>query len=294
MFGKTIKIYLSDASASGLRHVEIVNWSGQAVACPRSKFSELKAWEEAQRPGVYFLLEQHATDGRNNVYIGESENVYDRLVEHFRNKDFWSEVVFFTSKDENLTKAHIKYLESRITALALDADRYDLENSNTPPQSSLPRSERSAMEEYLHNIKMVMGTLGHPLLEKLDATSSNKEEKKLETEEEEIFYFKIKGLTAKGKRSNEGFVLLKDSQMVKETSDNFRENQKKLLEKREDLTNDENIVEVTNKCFILKKNVLMSSSSYAAAIIAGTARSGPESWKNSIGKSLKQIEEESI
>lgn len=67
MFGRSIRIYLSDGSPSGLRHVEIVNWSGQAIACPRSRFSELKEWSESQRPGVYFLLEKHATDDRNTV-----------------------------------------------------------------------------------------------------------------------------------------------------------------------------------------------------------------------------------
>ena len=112
MFGKSIRIYLSDGSPSGLRHVEIANWSGQAIACPRSRFSELKKWSESQRPGVYFLLEKHSTDDKNAVYIGESENVFKRLTDHDRKKDFWNEVILFTSKDENLTKSHIKYLES--------------------------------------------------------------------------------------------------------------------------------------------------------------------------------------
>ncbi len=56
-FGRSIKIFLSDGSPSGLRHLEIANWSGQALACPRSRLSDLKNWDEAKRPGVYFLLE---------------------------------------------------------------------------------------------------------------------------------------------------------------------------------------------------------------------------------------------
>ena len=156
-FGRSIRIYLPDGSASGLRHVEIANWSGQAIACPRSRFSELASWEEAQRPGVYFLLEQHSTDDRNTVYIGESENVFRRLNEHDRKKEFWNEVIIFTSKDENLTKAHIKYLEARLVTLTNIADRYSLENGNTPPQSSLPRADKDAMEEFIYNSKMILG-----------------------------------------------------------------------------------------------------------------------------------------
>ena len=57
-FGRKLTIYLSDGEPSGIRHVEIANWSGQAIASPRSRLNELKDWAEAQRPGVYFLLEK--------------------------------------------------------------------------------------------------------------------------------------------------------------------------------------------------------------------------------------------
>jgi D-arabinose 1-dehydrogenase-like Zn-dependent alcohol dehydrogenase len=85
----------------------------------------LKNWDESQRPGVYFLLERHSTDHKNTVYIGESENVFRRLIEHDRKKDFWNEVIIFTSKDENLTKSHIKYLEARLTDLTIKAEKED-------------------------------------------------------------------------------------------------------------------------------------------------------------------------
>jgi len=127
-FGRTIKIYLSDGTPSGIRHIEIINWSGQAVYCPRSRFAELAKWDEIKRPGVYFLFERQSNDSDNRVYIGESENVIKRLNTHDREKDFWNELVIFTSKDENLTKSHIKYLEARLSALAVQAERYKIEN----------------------------------------------------------------------------------------------------------------------------------------------------------------------
>ena len=45
---------------------------------------------------------------------------------------------------------------------------------------------------------------------------------------------------------------------------------------------------------IAAEDILLSSSSYAAAIVAGTSRSGPQSWKTANGKTLKQIEDESL
>ena len=113
--GKSIRIYLADGSVAGIRRGEIVNWTGQAIACPRSRFPELKEWsEEAKRPGIYFLFGQNEESGQDAVYIGEAEIVLDRLYSHISGKEFWTELIAFTSKDDNLTKGHVRYLESRL------------------------------------------------------------------------------------------------------------------------------------------------------------------------------------
>ena len=129
--GRTIKIYLDNGSVTGIKHSEIVNWTGQAMASPRGMIKKLKDWTEAQRPGVYFLFGLDE-NGNESVYIGESENVFERLIQHVGDpkKDFWDEVVFFTSRDENLTKAHVKFLESKLTLLAKNANRYNVLNGN--------------------------------------------------------------------------------------------------------------------------------------------------------------------
>jgi len=291
MFGKSIRIYLSDGSPSGLRHVEIVNWSGQAIACPRSRFSELKKWGESQRPGVYFLLEKHSTDDKNTVYIGESENVYKRLIEHDSNKDFWNEVVLFTSKDENLTKSHIKYLESRLTSITKIADRYRTENGNRPTESTLPRADKDAMEEFIHNARMVLGTLGHKLLEPINSSDNeNLENLEKETLIGHKLFFSVNGHLSEGKQTDEGFLLVKNSEISKETTTSIPG---KINLMRNKLIEDEILIEQNGK-FILTKDIILSSSSYAAALVAGTSRSGPQSWKDSSGKTLKAIEESLI
>jgi hypothetical protein len=72
-FGRSIRIYLADGTPSGIRHVEIANWSGQAIACTRGRFAKLTKWEEAKRPGIYFLFERQSSDIGNKAYIGDSE-----------------------------------------------------------------------------------------------------------------------------------------------------------------------------------------------------------------------------
>ncbi len=198
-FGRKVTMYLADGAASGIRHVEIANWSGQAVACPRSRLNELRQWSEAQRPGVYFLLEKQTAETGDRAYIGESENVVKRLNQQANNQDFWNEVIIFTSKDANLTKAHIKFLESRLTAISIEADRYKIENGNTPTESTLPRADKDAMEEFIDNLRIVLGTLGYRLLEPVKApilppavVDNSPELSQFE------FSFSIRGLNARG------------------------------------------------------------------------------------------------
>lgn len=287
-FGRKVTIYLADGAPSGIRHVEIANWSGQAIACPRSRLNELKQWSEAQRPGVYFLLEKQTSETGDRAYIGESENVVKRLSQQDKNQDFWNEVIVFTSKDENLTKAHIKYLESRLTAISIEADRYKIENGNTPTESTLPRADKDSMEEYIHNLRIVLGTLGHRVLEPVKvvepaAASTDKAPKLSQFE----FTFSIRGLNARGQQSDDGFVLFKDSDISGKTSKSMPG---KTVAIREKWIADGTIVQ-NGENYRLTKDAILSSSSYAAVLVAGTSRSGPQSWIDEHGRSLKAVEE---
>lgn len=294
LYGKSVRIFLPDAIVTGIRHAEIVNRTGQTVACPRARLDELKQWPETAKPGIYFLFEARLGDSKPLAYIGESENVADRLLTHDRKKEFWNDVVVFTSKDENLTKSHIKYLESRLEALAKAADRYELENGNTPTLSSLPRAERDAMDELLEDIRLVLGTLGYPILEPLiqpkPVSLMGVSIPAFGTSSGEELSFTVHKLVACGVRTNEGFVLKKGSTASKTNSDSVS---RKIVKLKEQLLADGRLVD-KGDYLLLAEDVLMSSSSYAAAFIAGTARSGPQSWFDSNGKSLKDLEDSAL
>lgn len=290
-YGKSVRIFLPDATVTGIRHAEIVNRTGQTVACPRARLDELKHWPETAKPGVYFLFEARLGDSKPLAYIGESENVADRLISHDRKKEFWNDVVVFTSKDDNLTKSHIKYLESRLEASAKASDRYVLENGNTPTLSSLPRAERDAMDELLEDIRLVLGTLGYPILEPLvqpkAAPSMRGSEPAPSTAADEELTFTVHNFSAKGIRTNEGFVLKTGSTASKSNTDSVSP---RVVKMKEQLLADGRLVDKGNH-LVLAEDILMSSSSYAASLIAGTARSGPQSWFAANGKSLKELEE---
>ena len=290
--GKSIRIYLADSTVSGIRYAELVNWTGQAIACPRSRLAELQSWQEFSKPGVYFLFESKYSESKSTVYIGESENVLQRIINHDKNKDFWSEVVIFTGKDANLTKSHIKFMEASLVSLAKFADRYELENGNTPPESSLPRADRDAMEEFVANVRMVLGVLGFPILEpilKKEITIQDSDPLLTATADSaQHLTLTINKLTASGSISDEGFVLKKGSQVSINSSESMPGKLSSIKQRL--IQNGE--LKIEDGYFIATDDILLSSSSYAAALVAGTSRSGPQSWKNKSGKTLKVIEED--
>jgi len=294
--GRTIKIYLENGSVTGLKHSEIVNWSGQAMSSPRSLIKKLKDWMEAQRPGVYFLfgLDEH---GNDSVYIGESENVFERLAQHVSDpkKDFWEEVVFFTSKDENLTKAHVKFLESKLTLLAKNANRYKVLNGNSPQQSMLPRGDRDSMEEFINNIRILIGAMSHKVLEPINTqpiTESKSNDVNINNTEilSNNLYLNINKINAKAIFTEEGIVVKKDSEAFTKERDSLGLTYKNLRSKLQE----EDVLIKDKDKFIFTKDYLFPSPSQAAAVIVGYAINGRNSWCLTDGTTLKEYEEKQI
>jgi hypothetical protein len=179
--GRTLKLFLVDGVPSGLLTAEIMNWTGHVITGPRSRLSELIQRPEARRTGVYFLVGPDSGQGvGTQVYIGETDEVAQRLTTHNRpeqadgrgGKDFWEKVCVVSSKDANLTKGHIKYLESQLINMARQAGRCELLNGTDPRYDNLPEADRSDMEFFLEQIQTLLPVLGFDFLRKAPQVSA--------------------------------------------------------------------------------------------------------------------------
>ncbi|MHC8392286.1 GIY-YIG nuclease family protein [Pseudomonas sp. LB3P93] len=175
--GRSIRMFLIDGTPNGLLTAEIINWSGHVLTGPRSKLTELVQRPECGRTGVYFLMGPDP-DGspRNRVYIGESDDVAQRLKQHNRaedqgGKDFWERVCLVTSKDLNLTKAHVKYLESWLMRIARSAGHCIVVNGTAHEYDNLPESDRADMAFFLDQIRIVLPALGFDFLREVTKPS---------------------------------------------------------------------------------------------------------------------------
>lgn len=279
MASATIKIFLAHGDPKRLRTAELSNWTGKAVAGPRSEFDSVLAREESSNSGVYFLTGNDPETGKPALYIGEAESIRDRVKSHLE-KDFWNQIVFFISKDENLTKAHIRYCEGRLIEISKNAGRAVIKNSQGSG-SKLPESDREDMEVFLEKMQQLLPALGVELL--VPAVSTNEV-----ATATELLTCEIKGLKAKGYLTPNGIVVLAGSQAVLQP----RESSTKYpwsITLRDRLKEEGSLIENGDHLQFIK-DVEFSSPSAAAAVIHGGQANGLTAWKNKQNRSLKELE----
>ena len=277
-FGKTIKIFLIDGDPNGRMSCELSNWSGKAYKIPRIKIKDCTDRDDLTSTGVYLLFGKDDT-GKDQVYIGEAESILKRLNQQLNQKDFWNEAIIFISKDENLNKAHIKYLENRLHEIAKSANRYTVDNSIIPTQSSISESDRAEMEEFIEYIKMLVNTLGHKVF---DEKRDFKPKKKQET-----FFIKAnRGADGQGEPTSEGFVVFKGSKAAGSTVNSMTQN---FVNLRQKLIN-EGVLMNKGEYYDFPEDYIFSSPSTAASIVLGRNANGLTEWKLSNGKTLKEFE----
>lgn len=275
----TLKIYLAFGNPKRLRTAELSNWTGKAVAGPRSEFDKILKRDEVLNSGVYFLTGVDPETDSHAIYIGEAECIKDRIKDHLP-KDFWNNVVLFISKDENLTKAHIRYLEGRLIAIAKLADRSKVINSQGSG-AKLPESDREDMEVFLEKMLQVLPVLGiDSFVQRITKEDSESGR--------ELLTCKIKNVVSKGYLTPSGIVVLAGSQAILKE----RSSAKKwpsVLVQRNRLIEDGGLVQKGDK-YEFVKDTEFSSPSAAAAVIHGGNANGLTAWINNEGRSLKELQ----
>ena len=299
MAGKQVRLFLVDGSAGGLMTAEIGNWTGHVLKGKRPELGAIRKRTEASRTGVYILFGTGEDDGRV-AYIGESDDVGKRLLDHEKKKDFWDEVVIITSKDANLTSAHVRYLESRLVRIAKEIGRIPLVNVQGPTGGAdLPEADASDMDYFIEQIRILMPVLGHDIFRgrasaAVAAASRGSAHIPLFEEaaaDSPVFRIRnSKGIDARAQVLDGEFTLLEGSTVSalmrrtgKHTESTARQFESRSLQHAELMT----VTKLREGTGLaeLAKDVVYSSPSAAAAVVHGRASSnGRIEWISDAGQ----------
>lgn len=276
---KSVQLHLVDGTAGGLIIAEIMNWTGKIMACPRSQLSSLLNREETRGTGVYILLGESDNDpSRPVAYIGETDEVRKRLIQHNQASDYWNRVITITNKDLNMTKAHVRFLESRLISKAKIAQRADLQNGNSAVLSPLPESAQSDIEQFQEQVELILPLLNVNIFRSLStqlvaSVESKQGSSPIESPE---FVLQSSSFTARAREVDGEFVVLEGSEaspiwrLQNSSSPPFRT---KLIENRTLVPNDD------GSKLIFSRNHAFASPSGSATVVLGRNANGRLEWK---------------
>lgn len=275
--GRSVRLFLTDGSPHGLIVAEVGNWNGKVLSGPRSRIAELLKRPEARRTGVYVQIgpDPERSDGVL-AYIGETDDIAARMRTHLLSdaKDFFDRVAFVVSSDESLTKAHARYLESRLIRLTLEAGTVALTNGTTPDFQRLPEADRADMDAFIDQLRIVLPLVGFDLFRARHPVSMAATQ---QSGARPTFEFVTGGASARAQETEDGFVVLAGSTAKTATSATLQAGYRAL---RERLGAEQSLVEGPSPdLLVFVADVSFASPSAAAAIIAGRSASGPIEWK---------------
>ncbi len=278
IYGKAIELFLVNGTADSVITASLSNWNGTAVKIPRSEIQNYSR-DDISGAGVYFLFCQD-DNGSNSVYIGESEDMLERLRQHLQDykagkeEFYWNAVVAFTGHD--LNKALIRYLEDKLVKDAKECGRYKLLTKNTYSKTVMKESDIAKMTEFIDNIKLIIATMSYNVFVPVPKLQDNTQ-----------YFFcesKKSGAHAKGFVSNGGFTVLKSSRVSDYVVPSFIERGKAYYNLRMRLEKDGIISE-----HIFQSNYEFSSPSAASAVVLGHTSNGNVDWKTEDSKMLRDI-----
>jgi hypothetical protein len=254
-----------------------MNWSGKFVVAPRTMLKELALREEVSRTGVYILSGPDPENpAQDLIYVGEGDNVFKRIAAHDKDpdKDFWTRCVAVISKDLNLTKGHVRFLESRLIEKGHASRRARLCNGTAPPLPPMPEPDVADMEGFLAHIELVLPVLGFDFLKprpnlrqngNIDAVKSSP-----------VFEFSSGEASAKAQEIDGEFVVLKGSTALvtpKDSWTSYRGLRDRLIE-------DQKLVVIPDRnLYLFAEDVPLKSPSAGGAIVYAGNINGRIVWK---------------
>jgi len=285
MSGKLIRMFLVDGKASGMKTIEISNMTIYATMFPRPLIKEYSLRDSANKPGVYILIGPDIINSEEiMVYIGEGDPVLPRLKSHFSKKDFWTDAIAFTSKDNYLTKTQIQYLEAELYALAKDANRVILDNTQCPKKPNISEVDTAEVDAFMDGIKLILEAMGIDIIKPSQLVNEDLIEHKM------IFDLTNNSAKAHMKIVDDKYVVLKGSTAVKE---NRKSAKNHIVNLRKKLIESSSIVLREDQLYHFVEDYIFNSPSYAGAAIVGGSINGQKKWKYN-GMSLSEIQEREL
>ncbi|WP_107496130.1 GIY-YIG nuclease family protein [Thalassobius sp. I31.1] len=272
--GRSLELFFIDGRPDGMLTAEVFNWTGHVLRLPRTQLKQALQRPETKYTGVYVLIGER--DGTPLAYIGESEDLGERLRSHAAKKDWWDTAILITSAANNLHKAHVKYLEARLVEIAREVGTMPLDNGNTPPRSSLSEAATSNMESFLETLQMVLPAIRVDMFLNKATSSDDADQTRAAYPTFELSVTRH-NIHARSVLKNGEMIVLAGSVAQSQWIGKSRETNLRSRVFSELLST--GVIRIEGEKCVFEKDYAFQSTSAAAELITGRSTSGPTSWK---------------
>ncbi len=280
--GRVVKIFITGQDPRSLRTVELDNWTGVAITGQPEFFKKALEAEVLARSCVYLLIKSGADDDLPEIYVGESDDFSQRYTNGKFPIEF-DTFLIFTSKDDNLTRAHVKWLEEKLWAILKgNSGKVVVANANKPTSSNLPRADVATMQTYLGNMIYVLEALGYDLFSVKERTSTSPAGQAEQRNDEaqdlilDLYATLPKRVDDRAfLRYEDGAYILKSGSKINlRITESLPSNVRKL---REQLIGDGGLIEIGDH-MELTRDIPFSKPSPASAFVKGRSSTGYQDW----------------
>ncbi|MFZ2545153.1 MAG: GIY-YIG nuclease family protein [Candidatus Saccharimonadales bacterium] len=268
---RNIQVFLPDGTLEGIRVIELSESNLKAFVIPRIKLNNVKDRPEVNQPALYFLI----GSSENQLYIGESENFFDRIKNHDQSKDFWDTVIAVVSNTNILEKSDVKYLESLAVEKAKASAAMDVINKTIPVRNNIHEFKVHTLLKFLEDAAMVAELLGFSIF-------ATKDERV-----EDTWYCRAKESNVRAQFRGDKFIVLAGSVIDKTYAPSWAKNWPKSLAERSELF--EKYGKDLGKTVELAENVPFKSPNHAGGFVTGHSINAWTTWKNKDGKTMDEV-----
>lgn len=170
----TIRLFVPDGNPKNILIVDRLNWTGLGIKFAKSQWLDASKRSEFSKPGIYILVgEEEEEDQKNGLplpprlYIGQAENLRNRISTHNKQKE-WDWGMAFISSNDRLNKGHLTWLEYALIQKARQNHRSQLlylNNNQNPLEPHLSESDKADMQAFLKEILQILPLMNLCVLE---------------------------------------------------------------------------------------------------------------------------------
>lgn len=285
MASKSLKIFVTGDSPRSLKKITLFNWSGFAFLGTRTHKKQLEQRQELTGTGLYFLFSD-PEDGIVKMYIGETDNFFNRIKQHILDpdKDWWDHFIVFQAND-NLNKAHVRFLEKYFWEIASKSPQIEIKNTASAGGANLSEEDRADLSTFKDNILYILEALNLGYFQTGEVRQSDKSENLIYTttslanHDESAFMEKIE----------DTYILKAGSYICLKAKDSFQNAHSSYYQKWKELVDSPDVKKINEDLGILQRDLEFTSPSVCGALVKARSTNGLTAWRNKItNKTLKE------